>query len=124
RLGSLTRESVGAGEDELGAAAEADAIDRGNGGNGQLLEPPEQPLPRARLRLRFSRVRDRDDRVYVRTGDEAAILAAPHDQRAHGVLARLLLDRAEQLLEALHRRLVQQVDLDRKSTRLNSSHVK
>src|SRR5690606_9468210 len=89
---------------------QADPVNGRNGGDRQLLQPPEHRLPGRGLRGRFRRIRDALDLGDVRPGDEHAGLPAAYDDRLDAPRARAVLDLAEERVEALHAPARQDVD--------------
>ena len=78
----VARHAAGRGERDLGAAAQADAADRGHGGEGERLPGREQAMAEARARLGLGGVGDPGDLLEVGAGDEAPRLAGEQDQAA------------------------------------------
>ena len=102
RLFAVGCNAVGARQDELGAAAQADSINCGYGGNRQSSQMREHLLARACFCGSFPWVGDRADLVYVGTRDEGAIFPAPDHHRSNAAGRRVICHLTYDLVEPLH----------------------
>jgi len=99
-LGSIAREPVAARQDHLGPATQAGAVDGGDGGHGQQLEPPEDALTFAARCRAALRVGDICDLADVCAGHEGPRLAAADDDGPDPARVHTRLHLAEQSVEA------------------------
>ena len=93
------RDAMPAGEREFEPAAEAIAVDRRDGGAGQVLEPLQHGVRRADGRHGLVRPADLAELRDVGAGDEAALGGDDHEARGAG-----LCDCGEPLVEFFHGR--------------------